>query len=79
MHRLALPAGTRVLSADSWGNSSWNITARIDALEPNGAEKRYFLKVSMKLNSTPVICLLEPFESHVSLSSVQPPEMVVRQ
>ena len=42
---LALPQGTTFLSVENFGTSAWTITGRVVAMEPNGTEKPYFLKV----------------------------------
>lgn len=41
----ALPKGTSVISADSFGSSAWTVTARVNVVSPDGAPKSYFLKV----------------------------------
>jgi protein-ribulosamine 3-kinase len=43
--RIVMPKGTKVLSAESYGNSAWTITGRVSVLLPDGTPKRYFLKV----------------------------------
>ncbi|KAF2812598.1 uncharacterized protein BDZ99DRAFT_474744 [Mytilinidion resinicola] len=42
----ALPEGRKFLSVEDFGTSAWTITGRIMALEPDGTEKAYFLKVA---------------------------------
>ena len=42
---IALPKGRKFLSVENFGTSAWTITGRIMALEPDGSEKAYFLKV----------------------------------
>ncbi|KAI1272206.1 Fructosamine kinase-domain-containing protein [Xylaria sp. FL0933] len=39
-----LPAGTKVISAESWGLSAWTKTAKIDTTLQDGTSKRYFVK-----------------------------------
>ncbi|KAK6842885.1 Altered inheritance of mitochondria protein 32 [Apiospora arundinis] len=40
----ALPTGTKVISAESWGLSAWTKTAKVTTKLPDGQERRYFLK-----------------------------------
>ena len=47
---IALPQGTSVISADTFGYSAWTVTAKINATNPNGAQKSYFLKVWLSLS-----------------------------
>ena len=42
---VAMPKGTKVVSAEACGYSAWTITGRISAVLPDGTSKRYFLKV----------------------------------
>ena len=42
----ALPEGSKVVSADSFGSSAWTVTARINTVSSEGETKPYFLKVS---------------------------------
>lgn len=42
---IALPQGTTFLSVENFGTSAWTVTGRVTALEPDGTEKPYFLKV----------------------------------
>lgn len=42
---IAMPNGTKVISADSSGVSSWSKTAKVSVVLPDGSRKRYFLKV----------------------------------
>jgi fructosamine-3-kinase len=42
----ALPAGSSFVSARNFGKSAWTITGRIAALDADGTEKFYFVKVS---------------------------------
>lgn len=44
----ALPSGTKILSADSFGSSAWSITARIVTETSNGSAGGYFMKVSLE-------------------------------
>ena len=39
-----LPKGTKVVSADSYGTSSWTKTAKLSVILSSGSAKRYFLK-----------------------------------
>jgi protein-ribulosamine 3-kinase len=48
----ALPQGTTFLSVENYGKSAWTVTGKISALEPDGTEKPYFLKVC---NAVPFI------------------------
>ncbi len=41
----ALPAGTKVVSANSCGVSAWTKTAKVSVILPDGTPKNYFLKV----------------------------------
>ena len=41
----ALPEGTRIVSAVHFGTSSWTVTGKVTARDPDGTEKLYFLKV----------------------------------
>ncbi|KAK1516551.1 hypothetical protein CABS01_06518 [Colletotrichum abscissum] len=43
---LAMPIGTKVLSAESWGISAWTKTAKICVILPGDTPKRYFLKLA---------------------------------
>ena len=43
---IALPEGSKVLSANRHGFSDWTVTARLIVLLPDGAEKKYFLKIA---------------------------------
>ncbi|KAI0968075.1 Fructosamine kinase-domain-containing protein [Xylaria arbuscula] len=40
----ALPKGTKVLSAESWGLSAWSRTAKISTILSDGTSKKYFVK-----------------------------------
>ncbi|MCJ1477256.1 hypothetical protein MMC13_005927 [Lambiella insularis] len=40
----ALPPGLKIVSADSYGSSAWSVTARINAVCPDGSPARFFLK-----------------------------------
>src|SRR5436190_19066492 len=40
-----MPQGTTFLFVENYGNSAWTVTGKISALEPDGTEKLYFLKV----------------------------------
>lgn len=51
---VALPSGTKVISADSFEASAWFITARIDAVTEQGAPVGFFLKVQS--GSFPSLC-----------------------
>jgi protein-ribulosamine 3-kinase len=42
-----MPEGAKVVSAESWGVSAWNKTAKISVIFPDGSQKRYFLKVTV--------------------------------
>jgi protein-ribulosamine 3-kinase len=42
---VALPHGTTFLSVENFGTSAWTVTGRVMALEPDGTEQPYFLKV----------------------------------
>lgn len=42
---VALPQGTTFLSVENFGTSAWTVTGRVMAMEPDGTEKPYFLKV----------------------------------
>jgi hypothetical protein len=42
---VALPQGTTFLSVENFGTSAWTVTGRVMALELDGTEKPYFLKV----------------------------------
>ena len=50
----AMPQGTKVISAESWGISAWTKTAKIEVSLVDGTSKRYFLKVRItsSINST---------------------------
>jgi len=41
---IAMPDGTKVISAEAYGYSAWTITGRVSAVLPDGTPKRYFLK-----------------------------------
>lgn len=43
-----MPKGTKVLTAETYGNSAWTITGRIQVELPTGESKVYFLKVSLQ-------------------------------
>lgn len=49
---VALPKGTTFLSVENFGTSAWTVTGRVMALEPDGTEKPYFLKVP---NTAPLL------------------------
>jgi hypothetical protein len=40
-----MPRGTKVVSAESWGVSTWTKTAKVSVILSDGNLKRYFLKV----------------------------------
>ena len=40
-----MPTGTKVVSAEPFGNSAWTITGCVQAILPDGTPKAYFLKV----------------------------------
>ena len=42
---IAMPRGTKVLSAESCGISAWTKTAKVSVILPGGDSKRYFIKV----------------------------------
>jgi hypothetical protein len=42
-----MPKGTKILSAESYGNSAWTVTGKISTIQPDGKPKLYFLKVSL--------------------------------
>lgn len=42
-----MPEGTKVVSAETYGNSAWTITGRVQVVLPDGNSKAYFLKVSV--------------------------------
>ena len=44
---VALPPGTKLLSAKGYGSSSWTITGKIVVQNPNGSEQKLFLKVRL--------------------------------
>ena len=41
-----IPAGARIVSAESCGISAWTKTAKVSAILPDGSLKRYFVKVN---------------------------------
>lgn len=43
----ALPAGSTFISVENFGTSAWTTTGRLVALDADGSEKLYFLKVSL--------------------------------
>jgi hypothetical protein len=45
MFLVALPQGIRFVSVEHFGTSAWTITGRLVALDPDGLEKLFFLKV----------------------------------
>lgn len=42
-----MPAGAKIVSAESCGISAWTKTAKVSAILPDGSLKRYFVKVSL--------------------------------
>ena len=41
-----MPAGAKIVSAESCGISAWTKTAKVSAILPDGSLKRYFVKVN---------------------------------
>lgn len=61
----AMPKGTKVTLAESWGISAWTKTAKVAVVLPDGSAKRYFLKVKFSTscvqedgNGGSFLCLL---------------------
>ncbi|KAK0760796.1 hypothetical protein N5P37_005732 [Trichoderma harzianum] len=57
----ALPVGSTFVSVEQFGTSAWTITGRLTALERDGSEKAYFVKVAY--GETGRIMLHGEFES----------------
>lgn len=46
-----MPRGTKVVSAESYGISTWTKNAKVCVILPDGSRKRYFLKVNQSQSS----------------------------
>ena len=44
--RAIMPSGTKIVSAESYGISTWTKTAKVSVVLSDRTPKRYFLKVS---------------------------------
>ena len=42
-----LPRGTRIVTAESYGISTWTKTAKVSVILPDGSPKMFFLKVTL--------------------------------